>query len=760
MTAAFVLTGSREYLPGLEVALASLVRANPSVDADVVVLHDDLEPADLDRLGLFHPRIRATRLPEADTMRLSTYAAHTHRAEHVMASLAAAQLDDYDRVVVLDADVLVLGDLADLLTAAGPYAAVMRGRDQAHPRRGVLVLAPREISDEQRRALQDVRASGAYAHVDEDAGVLAAVLGAPGEQLPEMYNLDKRRVTPEGLTRGEARIVHYSGRFKPWHGGEHGFDDTEALWSAAALHPLAHWRILRDDPRSSVELRAFAESRARDYALIEDADLADLAAGLKAARTDGDFERAFQMARAAALATAETDAQTALDLGVAAVATSRPEIARIALTIAQGDPTVSARASTVLSQLEWTYREYDAAAAAALAAMRARPADIQARRRLERVERTRLEDGAIPAGQGPAIGHVAFYVDSDGNYGDVLLPVAVRASIEDGIGAVRWATMHAHQVFDVERARWANEHLDAIVVGGGGLFLPDTAPNGNSGWQWNVTDEALEALTIPLVVYTVGYNIFPGQQFHGTRFAESVRALVSNAAFVGLRNHGSVAAVREVVGETLAAKVEYLPCVTTVYGQLAGIEPQGQASGLPVVLLNVAYDRQARRFGDRYADFVASLAAFVRALDGRAEVRCLAHTREDERIVADLRRQEGVDIGTDAVYGAGSDDALATIGRAAVVVGMRGHASMIPFGIGVPIVSLISHAKLRYFLEDIGHLEWGVDVDDPDLAARLIEVVGAMLDDPARFRAEVVEAQARLREVVDGANARIGAAIA
>ncbi|WP_062290166.1 glycosyltransferase [Demequina phytophila] len=759
MTAAFVLTGSREYLPGLEVALGSLVRANPGLDADLVVLHDDLEPADLDRLGLLHPRIRAVRVPEADTTRLATYAAHPHRAAHVMTSLAAARLVDYARVIVLDADILVTGDLTDLLSAAGPYAAVMRGRDLAQPRRGVLVLAPREITDEQRGAFARVRASGDYVHVDEDAGVLAAVLGAPGEQLPEAFNLDKRRVTPELLARGDVRIIHYAGRFKPWHGGEHGFADVETLWNEAALHPLAHWRALREDARSSAELRGFAESRAAEFALVDDADLADLAAALKSARAEGDFERAFQVARAAALATAELDPQTALDLGVAAVATSRPEVARVALTVAQGDATVSARASTVLSQLEWTYREYDAAATAALAAMRARPADIQARRRLERVERTRLEDGAIPAGDGPAIGHVAFYVDSDGNYGDVLLPVAVRASLEDGIGPVRWATMHAHQVFDVDRARWANEHLDAIVVGGGGLFLPDTSPNGNSGWQWNVTDEALEALTIPLVVYTVGYNIFPGQRFHGTRFAESVRALVSNAAFVGLRNHGSVAAVREVVGDALADKVEYLPCVTTVYGQLGDVEATEPAPGLPVVLLNIAYDRQARRFGDHYADFVASLAAFIRGLDGRAEVRCLAHTREDERIVADLRRQEGVDIGTDAVYGAGSDDALTTIGRAAVVVGMRGHASMIPFGIGVPIVSLISHAKLRYFLEDIGHVEWGVDVDDPDLTARLVEIVDAILEDPARYRAEVGEAQARLRDVVDGANARIRAAI-
>ena len=51
-----------------------------------------------------------------------------------------------------------------------------------------------------------------------------------------------------------------------------------------------------------------------------------------------------------------------------------------------------------------------------------------------------------------------------------------------------------------------------------------------------------------------------------------------------------------------------------------------------------------------------------------------------------------------------------------LAVGMRGHAQMIPFGLRRPIMSLISHDKMRYFLEDIEHPEWGVEVDSPSLA--------------------------------------------
>jgi hypothetical protein len=45
-----------------------------------------------------------------------------------------------------------------------------------------------------------------------------------------------------------------------------------------------------------------------------------------------------------------------------------------------------------------------------------------------------------------------------------------------------------------------------------------------------------------------------------------------------------------------------------------------------------------------------------------------------------------------------------------VIFGMRGHAQMIPFGLNGKIISLVSHDKLRYFLEDIHAPEWGVDL--------------------------------------------------
>ena len=84
-------------------------------------------------------------------------------------------------------------------------------------------------------------------------------------------------------------------------------------------------------------------------------------------------------------------------------------------------------------------------------------------------------------------------------------------------------------------------------------------------------------------------------------------------------------------------------------------------------------------------------------------------------------------------------------------IGMRGHAGMIPFGVGTPIISLVSHPKLRYFLEDIGHAEWGLPIFEEHLGDRLVELASAVLGDPEKYRMAVSGARESLRKQYDEA---------
>ena len=64
---------------------------------------------------------------------------------------------------------------------------------------------------------------------------------------------------------------------------------------------------------------------------------------------------------------------------------------------------------------------------------------------------------------------------------------------------------------------------------------------------------------------------------------------------------------------------------------------------------------------------------------------------------------------------------LSAYSKPRLVIGMRGHAQMIPFGCNTPILSIVSHDKMQWFLDDIHHPEWGVDVLNPTFEAELLE---------------------------------------
>jgi len=68
-----------------------------------------------------------------------------------------------------------------------------------------------------------------------------------------------------------------------------------------------------------------------------------------------------------------------------------------------------------------------------------------------------------------------------------------------------------------------------------------------------------------------------------------------------------------------------------------------------------------------------------------------------------------------------------------VVLAMRGHAQLISFGQSIPIVSLIYHNKLRWFLEDVNMPDTGVEVFDGFFADRVKELVEIYINDPEEW---------------------------
>lgn len=359
--------------------------------------------------------------------------------------------------------------------------------------------------------------------------------------------------------------------------------------------------------------------------------------------------------------------------------------------------------------------------------------------------------------------HVGVHNSANRNAGDTLLFPVVRRLFDAAFGTCDWTLRQAWSPFLAGDAADANQGFDGLVIGGGGLLLRDQAGSdvGNSGWQWNSSVEAVQALRLPLAVFAIGYNRFRGQDDFDPVFTDHIRALADATGFFGLRNHGSIRALTQYLRPEQVGQLTHQYCPTTVIWQLYAAHRDAalvhDTRGQRVLAFNAAFDRAHLRFGERAEDVLGRVAQAVRRAQQRGwRIVVAAHKTMDREIEPHLDAA-GVDYDTVDLTDAGPDAVMAFYAQVDLAMGMRGHAQMIPFGLRRAIISLISHDKMRYFLDDLGHPEWGFEVADADLVDRIDAQLARLESDAAAQRSLLDAAQARVWRATCANMARIGA---
>jgi tetratricopeptide (TPR) repeat protein len=708
---AFAVHTDADRLPGVATLIRSLALTNPGVCEEVVVLHPGLPDSSFDALRALHPRI-VTRRAEGrgDVFRL----------------------EGYDTVIALTPAMVVLGDIGELLRMRHGVGAVRQVLDGGTAGERWCVL-PDGLLVVQRADVDEALAARFADAGDGSAGdgCLDAALGELLVPVDARYDFLTHRLHGGMPVPAQVAVLRFTGPSgEPGDGGpaaearrrfELGDEEFRAAYRAlpGGKHPdlLAHLAPPLLRARPSLDLaRTVADGYRRQGRYDEAVDVLGPVLGdrLDAPRCQ------------------ET-------LGLCLMALSRYDEAEARLLLAAASPDVAPRAFAQLARLAWIRGRDEDAHAYAREGLEADPTDAGCHAWFVR---TRPGADPEPPDAVPAAGqlaHVALFAEGRENAGDRILPEAVRLCFGPDTGPGRWYRQPVHRLVDEAALAELNARR-GVVVGGGGLFLPDTSPNGNSHWQWNIPDDVLARITAPLAVFAVGYNVFDGQLYRRGRFAESLRALVERSAFFGLRNHGSIERVRDLLPAALRDRVRYQPCPTTVARHLVPgrTDPSTRSD---TVLVNCAYDRAGLRFGHDYGHFLGQMAVALRELRARADVRYAAHMPDDEKFVHDLRREHGIALPVEQLYDLSNDAIRDLYGRTRLVIGMRGHAGMIPFGCGTPILSLVSHPKLAYFLADIGRPEWGLSVHDRWLGPRLAERAGAVLDAHPAAVADVHAAQ-------------------
>lgn len=293
-----------------------------------------------------------------------------------------------------------------------------------------------------------------------------------------------------------------------------------------------------------------------------------------------------------------------------------------------------------------------------------------------------------------------------GNAGDALLPVVLRDLFSSYVQVGKWHSQHVYKVVDNKDIRRFNSD-DFIVIGGGGLFLCDTNRNNLSGWQWSCSLDMLDRIKKPLIGFAIGYNRFRGQEEFQPIFTEHLNRFVEKAVFVGIRNHGSIECLKRYLStEDLKSKLTYQPCMTTlishIYPDLFNYHKKEN-----FIAFNCAFDRQSLRSQDDA--YLKNIALVALKLSKITEIRYYSHMTTDEQA---LPYFDEIGVPYKLVRFRTVKEIVQEYAKPRLVIGMRGHAQMIPFGCLTPILSIISHDKMQWFLDDINHPEWGADVQD------------------------------------------------
>lgn len=324
------------------------------------------------------------------------------------------------------------------------------------------------------------------------------------------------------------------------------------------------------------------------------------------------------------------------------------------------------------------------------------------------------------------------------NAGDTVLSKCVRDSFRE-IRPQSWKLREVTAPVNQKLIREINNG-GFLLIGGGGLLLPDSNPNSKSGWQWAASREDIDQIKVPIFIYAIGYNYFHGQEPERL-FKESLAHIIRRSSFFSLRNHGSIRAVSHLVPPDLHHRIRFQPCPTTLIRHLTPSVPPKKST--KNIAINMAFDRYPKRFGPYIYVILDQLALALKAISKKGyRIFNICHLKEDAKFEISLDKHQ-VEYQTIQLQFALPGEVYRVYNNMDLVMGMRGHAQMIPFGLNCKIISLGSHNKLRYFLEDIDAIDWFIDLktDPHHIKDRILELFDTIYHEKTATEERLIQQQ-------------------
>ena len=265
-------------------------------------------------------------------------------------------------------------------------------------------------------------------------------------------------------------------------------------------------------------------------------------------------------------------------------------------------------------------------------------------------------------------------------------------------------------------------NYDYILIGGGGLILPDTCPNLISCWQWIISKDNINKITKPIYVSSIGYNLFYNQNInmyirengHENKsrisiFKENITTLINKAEKFTLRHNGDVNKLIDIIGEEYRNKISYEMCKTVWYVNKYW-KPKINKEDQKYIAIEIKDDRQWRRYHKigikKYYEYLLKMVK--NHIQNNEKILYLSH--DGSRSFYKFLIQNKINIPyLDNTCG-NEQKILENYSKIHTIYCSAGHSQMMAYGLGIKIISLISHPKLKYFCDDIGDKN-GIDIN-------------------------------------------------
>jgi len=317
-----------------------------------------------------------------------------------------------------------------------------------------------------------------------------------------------------------------------------------------------------------------------------------------------------------------------------------------------------------------------------------------------------------------------FAVNGKTNSGDFFLGPATKWKFEQIIqDQVDWYNFDVRKKVTLDDVNYFNT-FDYVIVGGGGLLLPDTNPNMTSCWQWAISSSLLEEVTSKIYVIGLGWNLFYGQSVtmpnreNSTEiperkkvFKNNLETLIRKSEFFSMRHIGDCNRLKEVVDEEYHDQIEFELC--PVVGYVQDKYRPNFVTNKRFHTFEIKDDRQQRRYHKiTMSVFYDQLLSYIRRLQlSGEEIAVMSHDGSSSFIRYLSSKNIPFYVINNTI--ANEQQIVNNYSHVKRLYCTAGHSQMMAYALGLDSYSLITHDKLQYFIEDTGtfsdHNHWIVN---------------------------------------------------